>query len=108
MRTIHQLGCAVLVGLAATQASAQVRLFEDSNFRGRSVTVDRPLGNLERLDFNDRASSAVVRSGTWELCSDGRFGGRCVALRPGRYASLESMGMNDQVSSVRPARRNRR
>jgi hypothetical protein len=29
-------------------------------FRGQSFTADRPIWNLERFGFNDRASSAVV------------------------------------------------
>ena len=37
----------------------------------------------------------------WEVCKSVRFSGRCVVLRPGRYASLAAMGMNDRVSSIR-------
>ena len=79
-----------------------VRFFERGGFEGRSFTTDRPIGNLERFGFNDRASSAVVRGGRWELCEDARFSGRCVVLRPGRYPDLRAMGLNNQVSSVRP------
>jgi hypothetical protein len=43
----------------ATQAAAQVTFYEHSGFRGQSVTADRPARNLERFDFNNRASSAV-------------------------------------------------
>lgn len=92
---------------AATAASAQVTFFEHDGFRGRSFTTDRPVGDFSRFGFNDRASSVIVRSGRWELCDDARFGGRCVVLRPGRYRSLGSMGLNDRVSSVRPAGRRR-
>ena len=91
-----------LAGAAAT-ASAQVTFFEHDGFRGRSFTTDRSIGDFARLGFNDRASSVIVRSGRWELCDDARFGGRCVVLRPGRYASLSAMRMNDRVSSVRRA-----
>jgi hypothetical protein len=108
MRSYQRIGLGLLVALAATQVAAQVRVFEDSNFRGRAFTVDRAMPDLSRAGFNDRASSVVVRSGSWQLCSDGRFGGRCVNLGPGRYPSLEAMGMNDRVSSIRPARRQRR
>jgi hypothetical protein len=80
-----------------------VRFFERDGFAGRSFTTDRPIGNLERFGFNDRASSVVVRSGRWEVCEDARFSGRCAVLRPGRYPDLRAMGLNNQVSSVRPA-----
>ena len=80
----------------------QVTLYEHSNFGGRAVTIDR---RMERLEgFKNAASSAVVSGTSWELCDRREFGGRCVVLQPGRYPNLGSMGMNDNVSSLRPAR----
>src|SRR5258706_10495204 len=84
-----------------TQAFAQVTLYEDEGFAGRSFTTAQPVGNLERFGFNDRAASAVVRGDRWEVCDDTRFGGRCMVLRPGRYPSLAAMGLNDGRSAVR-------
>jgi hypothetical protein len=102
----------VLVGLAiaaaATQVFAQVRVFEHDKFRGRSFTADHSIPDFSQFGFNDRASSVIVRSGTWQLCSDGNFGGRCVELKPGRYPSLNAMGLNDRVSSIRRAGERRR
>jgi len=86
---------------AATHAAAQVTFFEREDFRGRSFTADRQIGNFERWGFNDRASSAIVDGGQWEVCEDVRFSGRCVMLSPGRYDSLRTMGLNNRVSSVR-------
>ena len=83
--------------------SAQVTLFGRENFQGRSIIADRPIGDLAGVDFADRASSAVVRGGPWEVCDDVRFGGRCVILRPGRYPSLSEMGLDNRVSSLRLA-----
>jgi hypothetical protein len=103
MHTPSRLLIGVALAAAATAASAQVTFFEHDGFRGRSFTTDRPVADFSRFGFNDRASSVIVRSGRWELCIDGRFRGRCVVLRPGRYASLSAMGMNDRVSSVRRA-----
>ena len=96
------LGC--VAAAAAFQASAQVRLFEHDGFAGRSVNVGQPVRDMTRLGFNDKASSVVVRGGRWTLCEQARFTGRCANLRPGRYPSLSAMGLNDRVSSVRPAR----
>ena len=94
---------ALACGLAAAGvASAEVTLYEHDGFRGRSVTVDRQMRNLERRGFNDEISSVVVRNGTWELCEHARFEGRCVTVGPGNYPSLASVGLNDRVSSVRP------
>ncbi len=93
---------AVAAVCAAGIAAADVKFFERNGFEGRSFATDRPIGNLERFGFNDRASSAVVRGGRWEVCEDARFSGRCVVLRPGRYPDLRAMGLDNQVSSVRP------
>jgi uncharacterized protein YcfJ len=94
-----------LAGLAAAlHATAQVTLYEQQDYRGRSFTATGEVANLQRRGFNDRASSAVVTGGRrdrWELCEDSRFRGRCVVLQPGQYASLAAMGLNDRISSVR-------
>ena len=98
-----------LAGLAfAAQATAQITFYEQEGFAGRSFTTDKRISHFQRYGFNDRASSAVVDSDRWEVCEDGRFNGRCMILRPGRYPSLAAMGLNNRVSSVREVRRNAR
>jgi Beta/Gamma crystallin len=92
----------VLIAMpAASRAYAQAHLYEHDNFRGRSYAVNREAVNLARVGFNDVASSLVIRSGRWQLCSDAGFQGRCVTLGPGRYPSLRAMGLNEQLSSLR-------
>jgi len=49
------------------------------------------------------ASSAVVSGEPWEVCDGEEFSGRCVVLKPGRYPSLDKVGMNNRISSARPA-----
>lgn len=98
----------VAVAAIALQAAAQVTFFEHDGFSGRTFTTEQPIGNLARFGFNDRASSAVVKNGRWEVCDDSGFAGQCVVLRPGSYGSLSAMGLNDRVSSVRPVGRNAR
>lgn len=96
-------------GLAvATQAAAQITFYEHEGFEGRSFTTQRPISTFERSGFNDRASSVVVHGDRWEICENPGYSGRCVVLRPGRYASLASMGLNDRVSSVRNVSREAR
>ncbi|MBW6494797.1 MAG: glycine zipper 2TM domain-containing protein [Burkholderiaceae bacterium] len=91
--------------LVATHANAQLTFFEREGFGGRSFTANGMVVNFERYGFNDRASSVDVRDGQWEVCEDGGFRGRCVTLRPGRYPSFAAMGLNNRVSSARPAGR---
>ena len=90
--------CMLVAGLAA----AQIVLYEREGLRGRSFTANRPIDNLDNFGFNDRASSAIVERGQWEICEHAFFQGRCITLRAGQYPSLGSMGMNNIVSSVRP------
>jgi hypothetical protein len=100
MNTLCRQALAVAGLVIATQASGQVTLYEHSGFRGQSVTVDRPAGNLERYNFNNRASSAVVNGEPWEVCDGPGFSGRCMVLQPGRHDQLR--GMNDGITSLRP------
>lgn len=95
---------AIAAALLATSAMADVTFYQDDNFAGPSITATTNIRNFERFGFNDRASSVVVRgdrNDRWEVCEDARFEGRCVVLRPGQYASIRSMGLNDRISSVR-------
>jgi uncharacterized protein YcfJ len=98
----------VPVAVANRDAAAQITFYEREGFEGRDFTTDRQVGDFGRYGFNDRASSVVVTGDRWEVCEDANFGGRCVVLRPGRYASLAAMGLNDRISSVRDVSRNAR
>jgi len=80
----------------------RVVLYDGPNFTGRAVTIDRPVVNFANIGFNDRARSAVVYEGAWELCYDAQFTGRCALYRPGQYANLGA-GLDAEVSSARPA-----
>lgn len=90
---------AVLATLTQAAFAGEVTLFENSNFHGNRVTLDRDAPNLNSVGFNDRASSVVVRSGRWLLCEHANFGGRCAEFGPGEYRELP--GFNDAVSSIR-------
>jgi len=92
----------ICFALGATLASAaELTFFENDNFNGRRFEVNSSVSNLADTGFNDKTSSVVVRSGTWQVCDDAYFRGHCVTLRPGEYPSLRPMGMNDRISSAR-------
>src|SRR5512133_760301 len=99
---------AVSALIVATHAVAQVTFYEGEGYRGRAFSTNRQVVDFGRAGFNDRASSVVVDRGRWEVCEDERFGGRCVVLRRGNYDSLQSLGMDNRISSVRPADNRRR
>ncbi|MDP2742346.1 MAG: beta/gamma crystallin-related protein, partial [Hydrogenophaga sp.] len=80
---------------------AQLTFYARENFRGKTYSTETNVPNLQRTGFNDRAESAVVLGERWEVCDNAQFRGRCVVLRPGRYPSLDAMGLNGQISSLR-------
>ena len=97
------LACGLAALTVSTIAAAQITFYENDDFRGRSFAASSWVNDFTRYGFNDRASSAIISGGRWEVCEDIRYEGRCVVLRPGNYDSLRAMGMNDRISSVRPA-----
>ena len=92
---------AALLLAGASASAAELTLFGQDNFEGRRVRANDSIVNLANSGFNDRASSVIIRDGVWELCDDAYFRGRCVTLRPGRYASLREIGLDNRVSSAR-------
>ncbi|MFT3906208.1 MAG: beta/gamma crystallin-related protein [Steroidobacteraceae bacterium] len=94
-----------MLGALALSTGAQaagITFYEGENFHGRAFTTAGRVENFRRYGYNDAASSVIVDSGAWEVCEDARYHGRCVVLRGGSYASLQGMGLNNRVSSVRP------
>jgi len=108
METLASTALAAAAVAFATQAAAQVTLYETQGFQGRSFSTQRQVIDLQRFGFNDRASSVNVIGERWEVCDDVRFRGRCVVLRAGQYPTLAAMGLNDRVSSVREVSQNER
>jgi hypothetical protein len=94
---------AVLATLTHAAVAGELTLFADSDFRGARVTLQGDARDLRRVNFNDRVSSLIVRSGVWELCGDSDFRGRCAQFGPGEYRALPDF--NDAVSSVREVTR---
>jgi len=92
---------AALCALASAACAAEITLYEQDNFGGRRAVADTYVNDLAATGFYDFATSIVVRSGTWEVCDDANFQGRCMRLNPGEYPSLQSMGLDDRVASVR-------
>jgi uncharacterized protein YcfJ len=92
----------------ASQAMAQIVLYEREGYRGRSVVVDREVRNVERRALGNTASSVVVERGRWEVCERPRFQGRCAVLRRGNYPDLRGTGLQWEIASIRPAREGRR
>lgn len=87
---------------AGAQASELV-LYSHAHFGGPAISLREAEADLTRLDFNDRTASVVVRSGTWELCENANFHGRCKIVEHGEYPELKDF--NNTISSVREVAR---
>lgn len=82
---------------------AKITLYADNNYGGASISLDSEVENLKSVDFNDKASSCVIESGTWVMFTTSGFRNEANKLGPGRYPTPKDMGVhNDWLSSLRP------
>jgi hypothetical protein len=112
MRSLMKLCPAWLLAalVAATPASAQMygmgtgtmTLYASPYFSGGHRTYTVQTRSLAASGFKFVATSAIVASGVWQLCTSDNFNGRCVTLKAGRYPELARLGMDYRVASVRP------
>ena len=86
-----------------TAAAAQVVFYERENFAGRSFVAQGDVPDFGRSGYSDRAGSVEVIGGWFEACQGLGYSGQCVFLRPGKYPSVNALGVNNQISSVRHA-----
>ena len=100
IRHLHWLLGGVLALVATAALAGEITLYEHPGFQGRNMTTGDAVPNLVRAGFNDMASSIVVRSGVWEVCTDAYFHGNCATLRPGEYRRIDGT-LNDRISSAR-------
>jgi len=90
----------------ATYPVGRAYLYEDPNFAGAWVAVDRGIANdLDWAHFvnpTHRASSVRVESGNWLFCSDMAFQGECRIFGPGEYPDVVALGpLSNGIRSAR-------
>jgi hypothetical protein len=98
-RSLRGLLAAALALFSASALAGEITLFQNRDFRGSAMTLQSPMLDMERGGFTT-ASSAVVRSGVWQACTNANFQGTCVQLQPGEYRNVNAL-LNDDVASVR-------
>jgi outer membrane lipoprotein SlyB len=103
-RKTHAAIAAAALMLGAPAMAQMITFYEGDGFRGRAVTSDQAVRNIERLGLRD-ADSVIVDRGRWEVCERPRFEGRCALLRRGHYDSAQ---IGFDVASARPAEGRRR
>jgi hypothetical protein len=87
---------------ARTTTLGAVDLYVRPDFRGQPVRVHDNVRDVSERNLEGRASSAIVHEGTWVLCSEPGFHGRCAVLAPGQYAHLADLDY--RVGSLRQLR----
>jgi hypothetical protein len=99
--------CTILLSAAAVPAAqaGDITLYTRDHFGGPALQLHGSEPDLDKLGFNDRTSSVVVHSGTWEVCESKHYKGKCLVLEKGEYAELKNF--NDMMSSVRELEPNR-
>lgn len=81
-------------------ATPAIVFHEHIGFNGRQLPLYGPAPDFRDYGFNDRASSAEVFRGRWQLCRHVGFEGDCATFGPGRYEL--GGALQDSVSSARP------
>ncbi len=87
--------------VAVVPVRSSAVFYERESFGGGSLLVQDDLGDFSRTGFQQRAASVEVIGGPWELCQTGVAATPCVVLRPGKYASLRSVGVYGPIASAR-------
>lgn len=79
----------------------RITLFTDRRFRGDQMEIDGDYSNLGNTGFNDKTSSVAIQGGgTWRLCSDKNYGGKCADVTSS-VSDLQRIGLGNRISSVR-------
>jgi hypothetical protein len=76
----------------------RITLFIQPRYSGERRAYDGDTPDLG--PFSARASSASVSGGTWQLCTQRRYGGRCVTIKDS-VRDFVDIGLDDRVRSIR-------
>ena len=97
--SLIRMAAVVAAVLAGGAQAAEMTIFQGPDFRGPSYTL-KGNANLGDIDFQNKVSSIVVRSGTWDVCTEPDLAGQCATLYPGEYPVLNSR-LNNRIESMR-------
>lgn len=95
----HLFAAAVLVAASVTASAGDITLYTRIHLGGPAITLHEAAPDLDLQGFNDKTSSVVVHKGTWEVCAEKHYKGKCMVLKEGEYGELQ--GFDDMISSVR-------
>ena len=79
-----------------------ITVFDQENFKGRSVKIAAATPNLAVHQFEDKvASFEVSGAGDWVLCENRNYGGRCARVQT-KATDLRIIQLFSRVSSLYP------
>jgi hypothetical protein len=83
----------------------EITVYGKRNFKGASQRFRGEVPNLDRSGFNDRIRSIEIgrRGGTWQVCSDAYFRGRCQTVSRD-IGDTRAIGLDRNISSIRRVR----
>lgn len=84
---------------------ARLCLFDDKSYEDRRITLSKSEDNMNDVDFGDKTSSVINRTGAaWVLYDDSGYGDRRFCIPPGvsvRDFGVDAYKFNDKVSSAK-------
>jgi hypothetical protein len=87
---------------AAASTAPAVVVYEQENFKGRSLTITGATPDLTALQFDNRvASFTITGNGDWVLCENKNYTGRCIRVQ-GQAGDLSLLQLSGRVSSLYP------
>jgi hypothetical protein len=91
--------------VAATMAPPPppvITVFDQPNFKGRTLVFNNSVPSLAKLNFNDVIASVQINGKRdWVLCEHRNFMGKCVRVHM-KEKDLKRLKINGQVSSLYP------
>lgn len=96
---MHLILAVVLCTACAAANAGDITLYSHARLGGPAITLHEATPDLDPLGFNDKTSSVVVHKGTWQVCAEKHYQGKCLILGEGEYAELK--GFDNMISSAR-------
>lgn len=94
---------AVLAPLALRAQEHGITVYENIDFKGRNMTIERDVPDLRAFGFDRTISSFRFPPGeVWEVCTGRNFTGRCRTFS-NSVTDLRRSDWNDEILSVRRA-----
>jgi len=84
------------VGMQAD--AGRLELFDDKDFKGKSSALTRPSPELGSMSGH---ADSLRLSGTWQICDQENFRGRCRIVSE-NIADLNRIGWKNRIRSARP------